>query len=93
MFKHRLRTALEKLNATKHGHDKHGNNGYVELNGVNGGKKEKYHIGKMSYDEWYISPYRRNRTERDPFPDGTLWEKSDTAEFVDLLEANGYYLQ
>lgn len=75
------------MRATEKGHDQYGNNGYVVLSG------KKYYIGTMSYDEWYIAPYKKNRTERDEFPPKTLWEKSDTAEIVDLLEKNGYYLQ
>jgi len=82
-LKQRVRSALTALAQSATGFDKHHNNGYVVLSG------KRYFIGKMSYDEWYIEPYRRGKTERDHFHKNTLWEKYDLYEIIDLLEANG----
>lgn len=49
---------------------------------------KKYHVGCMSYDEWFIEPYRKNRTERDNFDKNTLWEKSDTLQILQLFVDN-----
>ena len=65
------------------GHDKHGNNGYVVLSG------KKYFVGKMSYDEWYLEPYRKGRTETQSFSDNVLWEKGGTTEIIDFFVENG----
>lgn len=81
-LKQRVREALTKLSYSAKGHDKYGNNGYVILSG------KKYALGKMSYDEWYVEPWRRGKTERDTFHKDTLWEKSDLYEMLELLEAN-----
>lgn len=78
----KLRKVFKLIHSKSTGHDEHGNNGHVMLSG------KKYSVGKMSYDEWYLEPYRRGRTERDKFHDETLWEKSDTAELIDLFEKN-----
>ncbi len=78
----RLRKVFEFLGYKATGHDKYGNNGYVVLSG------KKYHVGRMSYDEYYLEPYRKGRTERDTFSPDTLWEKSDTMEILQLLEDN-----
>lgn len=83
-FRHRLREALEKLAKTAKGHNKYGNNGYVLLSG------KKYFVGKMSFDEYYIEPYRRGKSEKDAFHEKTLWETTDTIEVVELLENNGW---
>lgn len=61
----------------------YGENGYVVLSG------KKFSVGKMSYDEWYLEPYRKNRTERDSFDENTLWEKYDTAKIIQLFIDNG----
>ncbi len=82
-FKQRLREALESLAKKAIGHDEHGNNGYVVLSG------KKYFVGCMSYNEYYIEPYRRSRSERDSFHEDTLWECPDAGEIVELLENNG----
>jgi hypothetical protein len=82
-MKDKLRKVFRFLQAKETGHDEHGNNGYVVLSG------KKYFVGKMSYDEWYLEPYRKGRTERDEFSKNVLWEKSDTAELLDLFEENG----
>lgn len=82
-MKDKLRKVFRFLQAKETGHDEHGNNGYVVLSG------KKYFVGKMSYDEWYLEPYRKGRTERDEFSKNVLWEKSDTAELLDLFEKNG----
>ena len=49
---------------------------------------KKYFIGKMSYDEWYLEPYRKGRTERGTFDENTLWERYDTVEIVQLFVDN-----
>lgn len=74
--------ALTKLKKTETGHDKHGNNGYVVLDG------KKFFVGLMSYGDWYIAPYLKNRTERTPFPDGTIWLDFDFEEIVEMLKRN-----
>jgi len=50
---------------------------------------KKYRIGRMSYDEYFVEPYKKGRTERDKFDDNTLWEKSDGLEILQLLLDNG----
>ena len=55
---------------------------YVILSG------KKYRVGLMSYDEWYLEPYHKGRTERDYFDKNTLWEKFDTQEILQLFEDN-----
>ncbi|MBT9167850.1 MAG: hypothetical protein DDT19_01193 [Syntrophomonadaceae bacterium] len=82
-MKNKLRQVFRFLQAKETGHDKHNNNGYIILSG------KKYFVGKMSYDEWYLEPCRKGRTELDGFSKNVLWEKSDTAEIIDLFEANG----
>ena len=79
----KLRQVFRFLQAKETGHDEHHNNGYVVLNG------KKYFVGKMSYDEWYLEPYRKGRTERDEFSKDVLWEKYDTAELIDIFSENG----
>lgn len=79
----KLRQCFRFLQAKETGHDEHNNNGFVVLSG------KKYFVGKMSYDEWYLEPYRKGRTERDEFSKNVLWEKYDTAAVLDVFEANG----
>lgn len=79
----KLRQVFRFLQAKESGHDEHGNNGFVTMSG------KKYFVGCMSYDEWYIEPYRKGRTERDEFSKNVLWEKNDTAELIDLFTENG----
>lgn len=57
-------------------------NGYVKLSG------KKCHIGKMSYDEYFIEKYKPNRKETDKFDDDTLWEDSDFEAILQLLIDN-----
>lgn len=78
----KLRRVFKFLQAKETAHNEHGNNGFVTLSG------KKYFVGKMSYDEWYLEPYRKHRTERDAFHQDTLWEKSDTAELIDIFSEN-----
>lgn len=82
-MKDKIRKVFKFLQAKEQGHDEHGNNGYVVLSG------KKYFVGKMSYDEWYLEPYRKGRTERDGFDKNVLWEKYDTIEILQLFEDNG----
>ena len=79
----KIRKVFKFLQSKEAGHDEHGNNGYIVLS------CKKYFVGKMSYDEWYLEPYYKGRTERDAFTKNTLWEKSDTADLLDLFEDNG----
>lgn len=78
----KLRKCFKFLQAKEIGRDEHNNNGYVVLSG------KKYFVGRMSYDEWYLEPYKRGRTERDEFSKDTLWEKSDTTQIIDLFIEN-----
>jgi hypothetical protein len=78
----KIRKVFRFLQGKETGYDEHDNNGYVILSG------KKYFIGCMSYDEWYLEPYKKGRTERDKFHKNTLWEKSDTAQLLDLFEEN-----
>ena len=80
--KQKIRQVFRYLKSQETGHDKHDNNGYVILSG------KKYFVGEMSYNECYIEPYRRGRTERDEFHKDTLWENSDAAEIIDLFIKN-----
>ena len=82
-MKEKLRKCFRFLQAKETGHDAHGNNGYVVLSG------KKYFVGKMSYDEWYLEPYYKGRTERGGFGDDVLWEKGDTTELIDFFVENG----
>lgn len=50
---------------------------------------KKWHVGSMSYDEWFLEPYRKGRTERDDFDKNTLWEKSDTLEILQMFVDDG----
>lgn len=79
----KIRKVFRFLQQKEEGCDEYGNNGHVVLSG------KKYFVGKMSYDEWYLEPYYRGRTERDIFTKNTLWEKYDTAEILDIFEKNG----
>lgn len=81
-IKDEIRKVFRFLQAREIGHDEHRNNGYVLLGG------KKYYVGKMSYDEWYIEPYYRGRTERDTFSDKTLWEKADTIQILQMFVDN-----
>lgn len=78
----KIRKVFRFLQAKETLHDEHNNNGYVVLSG------KKYFVGCMSYNEWYLEPYHRGCTERDDFHKDTLWEKSDTAELLDLFVEN-----
>ena len=79
----KIRKVFRFLQSKETGHDEHNNNGYVILSG------KKYFVGCMSYDEWYLEPYRKGRTERDEFSKNVLWEKYDTAALIDLFAENG----
>lgn len=81
-IKEKIRDVFRFLQQKELGRNKYGNNGYVILSG------KKYFVGKMSYDEWYLEPYRRNRTERDDFDKNTLWEKFDTIDIIQLFKDN-----
>lgn len=82
-LKEKIRNCFIFLQSKETGHDEHGNNGYIILNG------KKYFVGKMSYDEWYLEPYYKGRTERDEFKKGTLWEKSNTIEILEIFQEQG----
>lgn len=81
-IKNKIRKVFEFLQTKEVGHDEHRNNGYVVLS------DKKYYVGKMSYDEWYLEPYYKNRTERDTFTNESLWENSDIATLLQLFEDN-----
>jgi len=83
-IKTKIRKVFRFLQQKEQGRDEHGNNGYVTLSG------KKYFVGKMSYDEWYLEPYYKGRTERDSFKINTLWEKHDTTDILQLFEDNGF---
>jgi hypothetical protein len=85
--KQKIRQVFRYLQSQETGYDKHGNNGYVVLSG------KKFFVGEMSYfdNEYYIEPYRRNRTERDKFHEDTLWENSDAADIIDLFIKNNLW--
>jgi len=83
--KEKVRQGLCMLAMKATGADKYGNNAYVIING------KKFFVGRMSYNEYYIEPYSKGRTERNKFKRGTLWEKSDTAEIIDILIAEGLF--
>ncbi len=70
------------LRQKEQGHDKYGNNGFIILSG------KKYFIGCMSYREWYLEPYKKDKTERDDFNPNTLWEKTDILEIIQLFIDN-----
>lgn len=82
-FKFEFRKVFRFLQAKEIGRDEYGNNGYVVLSG------KKFFVGCMSYDEWFLEPYSRGRTERDEFHKDTLWEKSDTLDIIQLFIDNG----
>ena len=77
-----MRKVFRFLQAKEQGRDEHGNNGYVVLSG------KKYFVGKMSYDEWYLEPYRKGRTETQEFDIRVLWEKIDTLDILQLFIDN-----
>ena len=79
----KIRKVFRFLQQKEIGHDKHGNNGYVVLSG------KKYFVGVADWEEWYLEPYRKNRTERDDFHEDTLWEVENTLELLKLFEDNG----
>lgn len=82
-FKFELRKVFRFLQAKEIGRDEYNNNGYVILSG------KKYFVGKMSYDEWFLEPYKKGKTERDTFDKNTLWEKYDTFDIIQLFIDNG----
>ncbi len=82
VIREEIRKVFKFLQQKEIGHDEHNNNGYVILSGV------KYFVGAMSYDEWYLEPYKKGRTERDEFSKHTLWEKSDTIGILQLFVDN-----
>lgn len=82
-MKEKIRKVFRFLQAKEQGHDEYRNNGFVILS------SKKYFIGKMSYDEWYIEPYYKGRSERDTFSDKCLWESHDTTKILQLFEDNG----
>lgn len=51
---------------------------------------KKFSVGCMSYDEYFVEPFRKGKTERDDFDKNTLWEKSDTLQILQLLIDNKY---
>lgn len=77
-----IRKIFRSLQQKETGHDEHHNNGFIILSGV------KYFIGKMSYDEWYLEPYFKGRTEKTDFTKTTLWEKGDTYKILQLFLDN-----
>lgn len=81
--KQEIRKVFRWLQANAVGEDEHGNNAF----NIFGDKK--YFVGKMSYDEWYIEPYRKGRTEAQEFDENTLWEKSDTMEILQMFVDRG----
>ena len=81
-IKQELRKVFRFLQAKSIGADEHGNNAYYILSG------KKYFVGCMSYDEWYIEPFIRDRTERDEFHKDTLWETHDTLDILQLFADN-----
>lgn len=81
-IKKEVRKVFKFLQAKMQGFDKYGNNGFVVLSG------KKYYVGRMSYDEWFLEPYKRGRTELDEFDKNTLWEKIDTLEILQLFADN-----
>lgn len=50
---------------------------------VIGGKK--WIVGKMSYNEYYLEPFRKGVTERNNFSKNTLWQNSDSLEILQML--------
>jgi hypothetical protein len=76
-LKKQLRNELRQLSG-KCGYDD-----FVILSG------KKYSVGCMSYDEYFVEPYKKGKTERDDFHKDTLWEKSDGLEILQLLIDNG----
>lgn len=84
-MKNKIRKVFKFLQAKETEHDEYGNNGYVVLSG------KKYFVGCMSFDEWYLEPYYKGRTETSGFfPDETLWENGDTIQILQLFEDNGF---
>jgi len=77
-LKKEIRVVLKRL-AQHCGYDN-----FVELGG------KKYSIGCMSYDEYFIEPFRKGKTERDEFHKDTLWEKSDGLEILQILHDNEF---
>ncbi len=77
-----IRKVFKFLQQKEQGHNTHGNNGYIILS------NKKYFVGCMSYDEWYIEPYKQSRTEHDDFSRATLWEKSDTIQILQIFADN-----
>lgn len=61
-----VRKVFKFLQIKSTGTDEYGNNAFYILSG------KKYNIGCMSYDEWYIEPWKKGRTERDEFHKDTL---------------------
>ena len=82
-IKQKIRKVFRFLQVKTTGNDEYGNNGYIVLSG------KKYAVGKMSYDEWYLEPWKKGRNEIDQFHKDTLWEKFDTTELLQLFEDNG----
>ena len=81
-IKNEIRKVFKFLQRKMEGQDEYGNNGFVILSG------KKYNVGCISYDEWYLEPYKKGRTERDSFDKNTLWEKFDTTEILQLFADN-----
>lgn len=81
-MKDKLRKVFRFLQAKEQGRDEYGNNGFIVLS------RKKYFVGKMSYDEWYLEPFYKGRTEKDVFSKKCLWEKGDTITILDLFEEN-----
>lgn len=81
-IKTKVRKVFKFLQQKEQGRDEHDNNGYIILSG------KKYFVGKMSYDEWYLEPYFKGRTEIDTFTRETLWETQDFLEILQIFQEN-----
>ena len=85
-MKNEIRNEIRKvfmfLQQKEQGRDEYSNNGYVLLSG------KKYFVGEMSYNEWYLEPYRKYRKETDEFSGDTLWENSDCMEILQIFADN-----
>lgn len=78
-IKNEVRQTLRIL-ASKCGYDE-----FVILGG------KKWSVGMMSYNEFFLEPFRKGKKETDKFSENTLWEKSDLGEILQLLVDAHYY--
>ena len=81
-IRNEIRKVFKFLQQKEQGHDEYSNNGYVILGG------KKYFIGHMSYNEWYLEPYYKGRTEKDKFKENCLWEDAHTLEIIQIFQDN-----